>query len=127
MGNHRHAPVEIGLQHRPARGCGRQGKDDVHGGPTRDRREPSTSSAGHEASRASLIVSLANSGSPNAPARTGAKVDFPLPGGPDTTRYKRSLVPGAGDPRPTERGQAVLTTSTAQSAPCATEFGTLPR
>jgi hypothetical protein len=49
------------------------------------RREPSTSSAGHVARSASLIVSFANSGSPNPPASAGAKVDLPLPGGPDTT------------------------------------------
>ena len=48
------------------------------------RRESSTSAAAFRPSRASLMLSLANSGSASSPATVGAKVDLPLPGGPDT-------------------------------------------
>ncbi len=48
------------------------------------RREASTSAAGIDRSSDSLIVSLLSSGSPSSPATSGARVDLPLPGGPDT-------------------------------------------
>ena len=51
----------------------------------RTAREVSTSGTGRTVIKASLIVSLAISGSPSAWARTGAQVDFPLAGGLDTT------------------------------------------
>src|SRR5919106_1950018 len=48
--------------------------------------DASTSGTGSNDMRASLIVSLATGGSPSSPANAGASVDFPLAGGPDTTR-----------------------------------------
>jgi hypothetical protein len=48
------------------------------------RRESSTSVAEIRPSKASLMRSLANSGSASSSATVGAKVDLPLPGGPDT-------------------------------------------
>src|SRR5437867_4058645 len=47
--------------------------------------DASTSGTGSIDMSASLIVSLDTSGTPSSRARTGARVDFPLAGGPDTT------------------------------------------
>src|SRR5439155_8564298 len=57
--------------------------------------EASTSGTGSTDINASLIVSLATSGSESSHASAGASVDFPLAGGPATTtnRAERSLIP----------------------------------
>src|ERR1700733_13293486 len=56
------------------------------------RRDASTSTAGHDTRSASLIVSLASRGSANASANADARVDLPLPGGPETTTNRRSPI-----------------------------------
>src|SRR5688572_25278009 len=60
-------------------------------------RDASTSGTGSADSRASLMVSLATSGSAKPRASAGASVDLPLAGGPETTTKRGgsgSDVPG---------------------------------
>src|SRR4051794_33598257 len=55
-------------------------------------REASTSGTGRTDMSASLMVSLATRGSASRRASTGAIVDFPLAGGPETTT-NRAVTP----------------------------------